>query len=108
MTAPHREAAAQFRRRRAAAARMAPLEPNGERDPGNGGLPRREHMPRPARPRKPAPHVRAIVYARAGRTAPPPGATLDDLRTAWRIRPELRTRLSRMARAIDQQSKEIY
>lgn len=105
MTAPHVAAAAQFRRRRAAAARMAPLEHSGARDPGTGAIPRREYM-RPARPRKPAPHVRLTIRARAGLPAPPTTA-LDDLRALWRDRPDLRPAINRMAATLtDKETSE--
>ena len=96
MTAPHTALFDGLRRRAAAAARLEPLEHSGARDPGNGMVPRREYIEhRPAR--RADPTIRAVVAARAGGHTVPATVTVNDLRALWRLRPELRPALTRMA-----------
>lgn len=95
MTAPHTALFDGLRRRADAADRLEPLD-DGTRDPGSGAIPYREYIPR--RPVYRAdPTIRAIVAARAGGHTVPATVTVDDLRTLWRQRPELRPALARMA-----------
>ena len=89
MTAPHREAATGWRRRRDAAQRLPALD-DGRRDPGPGTIRRRDRIEPPRRPRA-TPEGRLAIWCRApGQLPVPPGIDVDTARRVWNTRPEFR------------------